>query len=262
MTSIDRREFVRAVGTVGALSLAGWPTRSSSRPIRAVAFDGFALFDATAVVPAAEALAPGRGAALVAAWRARHFEYQWLRTLGGRYEDFQKTASDALLFATRSLGIDLSDTQRRELVEAQGMLRPWPDAAAAIDELRAEGVSLSLLSNMTSTMLIDGLRRAGLARDFRFVLSTDRVRLAKPAPQAYAMATTAFDLPRDAIAFVAFAGWDVAGATWFGYPTAWLNRSHAADEQLDANPSITAGDLASVVRWIKSNPEPARAGAD
>ncbi len=26
------------------------------------------------------------------------------------------------------------------------------------------------------------------------------------------------------IAFAAFAGWDVAGAKWFGYPAVWVNR--------------------------------------
>ena len=38
-------------------------------------------------------------------------------------------------------------------------------------------------------------------------------------------AVDAFGLPREEILFVAFAGWDVAGARWFGgsaYPTFWV----------------------------------------
>ena len=37
------------------------------------------------------------------------------------------------------------------------------------------------------------------------------------------MAVDAFGRPREGIPFVAFAGWDVAGAGWFGYPTFWVN---------------------------------------
>lgn len=253
MTPIARRQFLRTVGGIGAWSVVGGsPGFLQSRRFRAVAFDGFAIFDATAVLPSVEAVAPGRGAELLAAWRTRHFAYQWLRTLGGHYADFQRTAADALVFAATSLGIALSDAQTRQLVEAQAMLRPWPDAVAAITELRAAGLSLALLSNMTGAMLTEGLRRAGLANAFEFVLSTDRVRAAKPAPRAYSMAQAAFDAPRDAIAFVAFAGWDAAGASWFGYPTAWLNRSHAVPDELNADLKVTAPQLAPIVQWITS----------
>ena len=254
MIPIARREFLRTVGGIGALSMIGRSpiAQQQRRRVSAVAFDGFALFDATAVVPFAEAVAPGRGAELVAAWRARHFEYQWLRTLGGQYADFQTTAADALVFAAKSIGITLTAPQRAGLVEAQAVLRPWPDAAAAIAELRGAGLRLALLSNMTARMLTDGLARAGLANDIEFVLSTDRVRAAKPAPSAYAMGPAAFNAPRTDIAFVAFAGWDAAGAGWFGYPTAWLNRSHAVAEELGVDPQFTASQLAPIVEWITS----------
>ena len=224
-----------------------------SAKIRAVAFDGFAIFDATAIVATADAVAPGKGRELVTAWRSRHFEYQWLRTLGAQYADFQQTAADALAFAAKALGLELSAADRERLVQAQADLRPWNDTIAAVRELRAAGLRLALLSNMTERMLTDGLQRASLTDSFEFVLSTDRVRAAKPAREAYAMAPSAFALPRDQIAFVAFAGWDVAGATWFGYPTAWLNRANAPDEQLAAPPRITASGLAPIAHWLTSN---------
>jgi 2-haloacid dehalogenase len=73
---------------------------------------------------------------------------------------------------------------------------------------------------------------------------------AKPDRRAYQMAIDAFRLRRDQIAFVAFAGWDAAGASWFGYPTAWVNRSSAGDESLGATPVVVARDLAPVVEFI------------
>lgn len=256
---MKRREFVRVgAGLVASSHLM--PVLAAKPPaIRAVAFDGFALFDATAIVPFAEAIVPGHGRDLVSAWRARHFEYQWLRSLGGQYADFQRTASDALLFATKSLALSVSSEDRKRLVEAQATLQPWPDAHAAVDDLRRAGIRLVLLSNMTERMLIDGLVRARLRDQFELVLSTDRARAAKPSPQAYAMGESALALARHEIAFVAFAGWDAAGATWFGYPTAWLNRSHTPVEELDATPSIVSADLSSIVRWITA-PDSSRSG--
>jgi len=250
---MDRRTFVSTAGSgVAGFALSAGVVQRA-RPVKAVAFDGFALFDATAVVPFAESLAPGRGRELVLAWRARHFEYQWLRTLGGRYEDFERTADDALVVVAKSLGLTMSRADRQRLVEAQSTLRPWPDTVAAMRQLRDAGLRLCMLSNMTEAMLATGLRRAGLAADFEVVLSTDRVRAAKPSTQAYDMARTALGLERDQIAFVAFAAWDAAGASWFGFPTAWLNKNNASAEELGASPQITATDLATITRWIVDN---------
>jgi 2-haloacid dehalogenase len=110
-----------------------------------------------------------------------------------------------------------------------------------------------MLSNMTEAVLAGGLRRAGIAPDFEIILSTDRVRAAKPSTQAYDMARTTLALDRDQIAFVAFAAWDAAGASWFGFPTAWLNKNNAPAEELGASPQITATDLTTITRWIVEN---------
>jgi 2-haloacid dehalogenase len=83
-------------------------------------------------------------------------------------------------------------------------------------------------------------------------LSTDRVRAAKPDPRAYRMAVDAFGLPREEIAFAAFAGWDAAGATWFGYPTVWTNRLGAPAEELGAAPAVVGRDLSDVVRLARA----------
>lgn len=254
---MHRREFLSATSSLAAISaIHRWGATVRPASIRAVAFDGFAIFDATAVVATAAALVPGRWRELVAAWRSRHFEYQWLRTLGGQYADFQRTADDALAVAANGLGLELTADTRERLLLAQRDLRPWNDTIAAVRELRASGLRLALLSNMTERMLTDGLQRAGLADAFEHVLSTDRVRAAKPAREAYAMGESAFGLRRDEIAFVAFAGWDVAGATWFGYPTAWMNRGNAAPEQLGTTPRITASELSPIVRWLTSGFRP------
>src|SRR6478735_7407572 len=144
---INRRAFIAETVRLGGV--AGVVALNAARPrraIKAAAFDGFAVFDATAVVSSADALVPGHGRELVAAWRAKHFDYQWLRTLGGQYADFQATAHDSLVAAARSLGLSLSESDRQRLVSAQATLRPWPGAVEAIRSLRAGGIRVALLS--------------------------------------------------------------------------------------------------------------------
>lgn len=251
---ITRRAFIGSA--TSALAMTSLPARlrrgdhRGGARVRAVAFDGYAIFDATTMIAAAESVVPGKGKELVNAWRTRQFEYQWLRTLGGRYVDFGQTGADALTFATKALGLSLSAVDRERLLTAQRTLVPWADAVATIDLLRDAGLRLAFLSNMSEAMLEDGASRAGRRDAFELVLSTDRVRAVKPDPSAYRMAVDAFRLPREEIAFVAFAGWDAAGAAWYGYPTVWTNRAAAPAEQLDATPELVCATLADATAFL------------
>ena len=253
--SMDRRSFIHSASALAAAGFAQKSLGGMIRPerIRAIAFDGFAIFDATAVIAVADTIVPGRGREVVTAWRSQLFQYQWLRTLGGRYVDFERTAADSLDFVVKPLKLALTPEDRDRLLAAQLSLTPWADAPRAIGELRDAGVRLCFLSNMTEHMLDAGARRGGFREQFEFVLSTDRVRAAKPDPRAYQMAIDSFRLPKSEIAFVAFAGWDAAGASWFGYPTLWLNKSSAPAERLDATPALVSSSLADVVEFVKQS---------
>ena len=89
-------------------------------------------------------------------------------------------------------------------------------------------------------MLRINARSSGIEESFEFYLTTDKVRAFKPSPTAYQMGVDAFKLPKKNIAFAAFGAWDAVGASWFGYPTVWVNRFGLPEENLDAN-GITVG---------------------
>jgi 2-haloacid dehalogenase len=62
------------------------------------------------------------------------------------------------------------------------------------------------------------------------------------------MALGACALPKSRIGFAAFGGWDAAGASWFGFPTAWVNRAGAPREGIGPDSAFIASDLSSVIR--------------
>ena len=231
-------------------SSAGSRQPSGRSQIKAVVFDAFPVFDSRPIIRACEEAFPGRGSDLSNAWRTRQFEYQWLRALAGQYEDFWQTTQSALDYAAHSLKLELSSSVRDSLLQGYLALKAWPDVPDALAELRRSGKQLALLSNVTPQILHAGIKSSGLDGIFHHVISTDRIGSFKPDPRAYQLGVDVLGLRKEAILFVAFAGWDVAGSKWFGYPTYWNNRQNATSEQLGVTPDGTGESLDDLTRFL------------
>ena len=251
----NRREFLNVVaGGIAAAALSSTaPAAAGSRPrFKAVAFDAFPILDPRPVFALAERLFPGRGTELSNAWRTRQFEYQWLRTLSGQYADFWRATEDALVFSARLLKLGLTPDKRDLLMGAYLALKAWPDVPAALQLLRNAGIRLAFLSNATPKILDAGIRNSGLDSVFEHVLSTDKIRTYKPDPRAYQMAIDAFGLKRSEILFAAFAGWDAAGAKWFGYPTFWVNRTNQPAEELGVSANGVGQGMDDLIGFVNA----------
>jgi 2-haloacid dehalogenase len=253
--SLDRRTFLALAGAglaSNALGAIPAPPAGQWTTIRVVVFDAFPIFDPRPIALACEAAFPDRGTALADLWRTRQFEYQWLRTLGGRYEDFWQTTQSALEHAADALQLPLPTATRDALMNHYLSLNAWPDAAPALRAIKASGRQLAFLSNATPRILEAGIANAGLRGLFDHVISTDRIRSFKPDPRAYQLGVDVLGVRKDEILFVAFAGWDAAGAKWFGYPTFWNNRQNAAADRLGTVPD-GVGALADLARALAAD---------
>jgi 2-haloacid dehalogenase len=251
----NRRQFLSTAAMVAASALAPeFVTAQRHSAIKAVAFDAFAIFDSRSVYRLAEQLFPGRGMELSNEWRTRQFEYTWLRNSMHQYTDFWHVTQDALNYAANQNKLKLEPEQSKQLMSAYLQLKLWPDVAAVLETLQNRGLRLALLSNMTTAMMQACVKGSNLEVLFEFQLSTDRVKAFKPDSAAYSMATEAFHLGKHQIAFVAFGGWDVAGAKAFGYPTYWVNRLDVPPEELGLSADGTGHDLSSLLSFIDSLP--------
>lgn len=252
---MNRRGFIRmGASAVGGAVVAGGARAEQSsaahKKIKAIAFDGFVIFDPRSVEKRVEEQLPGRGVEFTNLWRTRQFEYCWLRTAGGQYADFWHVTDDALRFTAKSLKVSLTGAQHDALMEAYRNLTSWPDVREGLAELRRRGVRLAFLSNLTAAMLDANLKGAALSEYFEPHLTTDRVQAYKPSPRAYQMGPDVLRLEKNEIAFAAFGGWDAAGAKWFGYPTVWVNRAGIQQENLDAQPDVIAKDFGELVEFV------------
>jgi 2-haloacid dehalogenase len=117
---------------------------------KAVAFDYFVIFNANSVVPAVERAFPGQGAEFTRAWRAKQFEYGFLRSITGRHADFFKVTEDALVYTAEAMKLELTPRKRKSLLDAYLTLEPWPSPVedrhlSATDSRLRQDVSQSSL---------------------------------------------------------------------------------------------------------------------
>jgi 2-haloacid dehalogenase len=254
--SLSRRLVLQGAAVASAGLMSGNALSASQGPIQAVAFDGFTVFDPRPVAAVAEQLFPGRGTELMTAWRTRQFEYTWLRTLMNRYDDFWRVTDDALTFAAHQVHVTLTEDKRDQILQTFLATKAWPDALPALKRMKARGLRLSFLANLTTAMLDRWVDNAGLQGIFGQHLSTDAVQAFKPAPRAYQMGVDHFGCSRSSIVFAAFGGWDAAGAKAFGYPTFWVNRARQPIEELGQSPDGQGDTLDDLDAFLTSLKHP------
>jgi len=211
--------------------------------MQALVFDAYGtLFDVHSVVRRCEALWPGKGAALSAAWRARQLEYTWLRSLMRRYVPFSEVTRDALAWACESLGLPFTQDRLAEVMKEYLCLALYPEVQEAFQKIK--GVKRAILSNGSPDMLEPLVKQSGLALDH--VLSVDEVKIYKPAPEVYELAVQKLGISKQEIGFVSSNGWDALGAKSFGFQVFWVNRAGAPLDRLGFVPDRTVRSLAEL----------------
>ncbi len=220
--------------------------------IQAIVFDAYGtLFDVYSIGALAEKLFPSRGAALAELWRDKQIEYTRLRTMCSTYKPFWEVTQDALVFACRKLGLDLTLDAQNSLMGQYAKLQAFPENLSVLQEIKTMGLKLAILSNGNPQMLDSAVEAAGMRGIFNHILSVDAVRKFKTAPEAYQLGPDVFGLSARNILFVSSNCWDACGATWFGYTTFWVNRAHAPLEELGVTPDATGSDMTALLSFVK-----------
>lgn len=220
---------------------------------KAVLFDAYGtLLDVYSVGQAAEALFPGRGDVLARLWRDKQVEYTRLRSMAGQYRPFWDVTREALQFCCAALGLPSSESQQQVLMEAYGRLSAFAENPAALARIRAAGIPMAIHTNGNPDMIAQAVRSAGLEQWVDVVLSADAVKRYKVDPQVYRLATHHFGVPANELLFVSANGWDICGATWFGFTTFWVNRAGAPREQLGVTPAFEGATLTEVADLVCS----------
>ncbi|MEX0760403.1 MAG: haloacid dehalogenase type II [Tistlia sp.] len=200
------------------------------------------LFDVHSAAGREAAALGDKAKALSASWRQKQLEYTWLRSLMGRHADFWQVTGEALDYAMALHGI-ADPALRERLLQLYRSLEAYPDVRPALERLRAGGIRTAILSNGEPSMLSDAVAHAGIADLLDDVQSVESVGIFKPDPRVYRLSVERLGVPAARIAFVSTNAWDAAGAGYFGFRVAWMNRFGLPDERLGNSPDAVIEGL-------------------
>ena len=160
----------------------------------------------------------------------------------GAHADFQEVTRDGLDHALAAHGVE-DEALKERLMALYLTLDAYPDAAPCLEALRADGRAIAILSNGEPQMLEAAVTSAGLDDLFDAVLSVEEVGIFKPDPRTYQLAVDRLQVPAERICFVSTNAWDAAGAAYFGFRVAWLNRFGQQSERLPGRPAAVIAGL-------------------
>ena len=137
-------------------------------------------------------------------------------------------------------------------VEAFGRLaraahRLYPDAQPAVEEVRARGILIALITNGASDTQREKIDALGIEPWFDVIVVCGEMGVAKPAPAP-------FRAVLDALRVTASEAWhvgdglatDVAGAKGAGLTSVWLNRRGTVGADADTPPDFAIRSLAEL----------------
>jgi 2-haloacid dehalogenase len=174
---------------------------------------------------------------------------------GGPYTTFFNL-SQAVLKSMGSIhNVSIQQADLDELGMLSATMPAHPDVPAGLKQLRDAGFRLVTLTNSPPDAQIKQLKHAGIDGWFEKLLSVDRVRRYKPAPQVYHMAAEELSVPTSAICMVSIHVWDNLGAQNVGCPAALIARpGNAPPPVLDVPgwpaPVAVGPDLPSVATQL------------
>ncbi|WP_170367884.1 haloacid dehalogenase type II [Ruegeria arenilitoris] len=215
-------------------------------------FDAYGtLFDVAAAARQAAA-EPGQDALrdkwpeLANHWRLKQLQYTWLRAVADAHADFWDVTQDGLDWALEATGLQRDPALRQRLLDLYWELQAYPEVPAMLKALKDGGMQTAILSNGSPPMLEGAVRSAGIAGVLDDILSVESVGVFKPHARVYDLVCDRFGCERSNVLFVSSNGWDAAGASGYGFVTAWVNRAGEPMDRLPWTPAHVLSDLTSI----------------
>jgi 2-haloacid dehalogenase len=165
----------------------------------------------------------------------------------GRAIPYRQVLTEALEKLARREGLHLDEDERAALADSLPSWPPFPEVPAALEELRARGWKIAILSNTDPDLLDESLALIGVPVDLR--ITAAEAGSYKPAHGHWErfFADTGADRERH-VHVGASAFHDIEPAAELGLTAVWINRRH---EYSDAPRAAELPDLAKLPETLE-----------
>jgi 2-haloacid dehalogenase len=211
----------------------------------ALGFDVYGtLVDPLAMAEPLRALVGEQAGRFAELWRSKQLEYSFRRGLMRRYVDFDACTRQALRYTQQALRCELPESDRDRLLEAYLYLPLFPEVAASLTALKAQGHRLVAFTNGVETSIRALLANAGVLSQLEDVVSVDDLRTFKPDPAVYDYLARRTEHPPAETWLVSSNAWDVIGAKAAGLRAVWVKRQpEAVFDPWEVEPDVVANGL-------------------
>lgn len=161
---------------------------------------------------------------LMSLWFTTMLQYSLVITVAKQYEDFGKIGAAALAMVARTNGVSISEKQAQDAIAPILSMPAHPEVKEALLLLKEDGFKLVSFTNSSNKAAEAQLKYAGIYDLFDVNLSIEDIGKFKPHADAYNWAAKKMRIKPNECMLVAAHGWDVAGANWAGWKTAFVSR--------------------------------------
>ncbi|HEX2944021.1 MAG TPA: haloacid dehalogenase type II [Rhodopila sp.] len=220
---------------------------------RAVAFD---IIETTFSLQSLRPRLQARGLppAALDVWFTRILRDAFALAATGVFVPFTDIATAALHTLAAEHGLAPDANGDAAVLRGFGELEPQPDAAEAMQALKAAGIPILAVSNGAAATTRKLLDRSGLAPLVQHVISVTDIRKWKPLPDIYRHAAAVAGIAPAELALMAVHAWDVHGAKCAGLTTGFVARGQPFPNFMAA-PDISAESLVEAVNGLIRLPQ-------
>ena len=156
-------------------------------------------------------------------WRTQQWNFLLLNnSMGKGFLSYRYITSQTLEYALKKYGIDLTEEQKKRLMDIWVSFKAWPEAKEVIEEIKSRGYKVAMLSNGDQDMLEPLQNSSGIK--FDYVFSAEAAGAYKPSPAVYDIPFQKTGIKKEEMLHVAGSVFDVMGAKAAGCFCAWSNR--------------------------------------
>ena len=194
-----------------------------------------------------------RAEAAAQLWRDKQVELSFRRALMRKYVNFDSCTAEALEYVGKQLRAELTEDDRRCLLDAYLRLPAFPDVKTGLETLKSLGSRVIALTNGTEHSVRALLQRAGIGVYFEAILSADTLKTFKPDPAVYELVHRPQQRGERSAWLISSNPFDVTGAKAYGLKAAWVRRDPARTFDMDEfSPDIVVGNLVELCEAFRT----------